>query len=66
MAVSLPFPLKVTTVAHTDFRWDLWQPGLGIVDFTNPEAREWYGEKLKKLMDLGVDCFKVSWVSFIY
>ena len=20
------------------WQWDLWQPGMGIVDFTNPEA----------------------------
>ena len=40
-------------------RWDLWQPGLGIVDFTNPEARIWYASKLEALIDLGVDTFKV-------
>ncbi|KAL0071602.1 hypothetical protein AAF712_001459 [Marasmius tenuissimus] len=44
----------------TPWQWDLWQPGLGIVDITNPEAREWYGDKLRKLMDLGVDCFKTD------
>ncbi|OLF12186.1 alpha-xylosidase [Actinophytocola xinjiangensis] len=40
------------------WQWDLWQPGLAIVDFTNPEAREWYAAKLDALLDLGVDCFK--------
>jgi len=40
-------------------RWDLWQPGLGIFDITNPSAREWYAQKLTLLMDLGVDSFKV-------
>ncbi|KAL0572633.1 hypothetical protein V5O48_009336 [Marasmius crinis-equi] len=44
----------------TPWQWDLWQPGLAIVDFTNPEAREWYGAKLIHLMDLGVDCFKTD------
>ena len=24
------------------WQWDLWQPGLAVVDFTNPEARQWY------------------------
>lgn len=41
-------------------RWDLWQPGLAIVDFTNPAAREWYAAKLDALIDLGVDTFKTD------
>jgi alpha-D-xyloside xylohydrolase len=40
------------------WQWDLWQPGMAIVDFTNPEAREWYAAKLDALLDMGVDCFK--------
>ncbi|OZG61803.1 alpha-glucosidase [Bifidobacterium lemurum] len=39
---------------------DFWQPGMGLVDFTNPEAREWYCSKLGKLLDMGVDCFKTD------
>lgn len=42
------------------WQWDMWQPGLAIVDFTNPAACEWYCEKLEKLMDMGVDCFKTD------
>ncbi|MGB7539875.1 MAG: alpha-xylosidase, partial [Anaerolineales bacterium] len=37
---------------------DKWQSGMGIVDFTNPAAREWYGGKLRALLNMGVDCFK--------
>jgi alpha-D-xyloside xylohydrolase len=37
---------------------DLWQPGMGIVDFTNPAARDWYASKLDALLAMGVDCFK--------
>ncbi|KAK7461359.1 hypothetical protein VKT23_008537 [Stygiomarasmius scandens] len=44
----------------TPWQWDLWQPGLAIVDFTNPGACKWYREKLERLMDLGVDCFKTD------
>ena len=40
-------------------RWDLWQPGLGVVDVTNPASLQWYEEKLDALVDLGVDTFKV-------
>lgn len=29
------------------WQWDKWQPGLAIYDFTNPEARQWYADKLK-------------------
>lgn len=42
------------------WQWDMWQPGLAIVDFTNPKACEWYKGKLKMMMDMGVDCFKTD------
>ncbi|WP_099466810.1 alpha-xylosidase [Konateibacter massiliensis] len=42
------------------WQWDRWQAGMGLVDFTNPEAYEWYQEKLEKLIDMGVDCFKTD------
>jgi alpha-D-xyloside xylohydrolase len=39
---------------------DRWQAGMGVVDFTNPEARRWFGDKLRALVDMGVDCFKTD------
>lgn len=42
------------------WQWDLWQAGMGIVDFTNPDACEWFASKLRALMDMGVDCFKTD------
>ena len=39
---------------------DLWQSGMALVDFTNPEAVAWYRSKLKALLDMGVDCFKTD------
>ncbi|MBB5264781.1 alpha-D-xyloside xylohydrolase [Catenibacillus scindens] len=42
------------------WQWDMWQPGLAIVDFTNPQACRWYASQLKKLMAMGVDCFKTD------
>ncbi|WP_106402065.1 alpha-xylosidase [Actinocorallia populi] len=42
------------------WQWDLWQPGLAVVDFTNPEARRWWASKLEALLDMGVDCFKTD------
>ena len=39
---------------------DMWQAGMGLVDFTNPGAVEWYQAKLKTLLDMGVDCFKTD------
>ena len=42
------------------WQWDRWQSGLGVVDFTNPDARRWYGDKLRGLVDMGVDCFKTD------
>lgn len=42
------------------FQCDMWQPGMAIVDFTNPAACDWYASKLKKLCEMGVDCFKTD------
>ncbi|MFB9445754.1 alpha-xylosidase [Dactylosporangium vinaceum] len=42
------------------WQWDLWQAGMALVDFTNPQARAWYQSKLKALLDLGVDAFKTD------
>ncbi|WP_327339982.1 alpha-xylosidase [Streptomyces sp. NBC_01324] len=42
------------------WQWDLWQPGMALVDFTDPAAREWYSGKLRALLDQGVDCFKTD------
>jgi alpha-D-xyloside xylohydrolase len=42
------------------WQWDMWQPGMAIVDFTNPAACEWYASKLEALIDMGVDCFKTD------
>jgi alpha-D-xyloside xylohydrolase len=42
------------------WQWDMWQAGMGLVDFTNPEATAWYQDKLRRLLDMGVDCFKTD------
>lgn len=42
------------------YQTDLWQAGMGIVDFTNPEAYKWFQNQLEKLIDIGVDSFKTD------
>lgn len=42
------------------WQWDMWQPGMALVDFTNPAACKWYQSYLAKLLDMGVDCFKTD------
>ncbi|MFC5649093.1 alpha-xylosidase [Paenibacillus solisilvae] len=42
------------------WQWDLWQPGMALVDFTNPDACQWYAGYLKDLVDMGVDSFKTD------
>ena len=42
------------------WQWDMWQAGMGIVDFTNPEAGKWFAEKLRLLLKMGVDSFKTD------
>ena len=42
------------------WQWDRWQAGMALVDFTNPEACRWFGDKLRALIDMGVDTFKTD------
>lgn len=42
------------------WQWDLWQPGMALVDFTNPDACVWFADHLRRLTDMGVDCFKTD------
>jgi alpha-D-xyloside xylohydrolase len=42
------------------WQWDLWQAGMGLVDFTNPDACSWYVGCLNRLFDIGVDCLKTD------
>lgn len=39
---------------------DFWQAGMGLVDFTNPAAREWFKDKVKALLNQGVDAIKID------
>lgn len=39
---------------------DNWQAGMGLVDFTNPDATKWYTDKLRTILHNGVDCFKTD------
>jgi alpha-D-xyloside xylohydrolase len=42
------------------FQCDLWQPGMAIIDFTNPEAAKWFADRIKGLAELGVDAIKTD------
>lgn len=42
------------------WQWDMWQPGMAIVDFTNPEAKAWFQGLLDNLLDQGVDALKTD------
>lgn len=57
-AVEAGYLLKRTD--GSVWQWDLWQAGMGLVDFTNPAASEWFIGKLAGLMDQGVDAFKTD------
>jgi alpha-D-xyloside xylohydrolase len=39
---------------------DLWQPGMAIVDFTNPLACEWFAGHITRLLEMGVDAIKTD------
>ena len=42
------------------FQADLWQPGMAIVDFTDPEACDWFKGMLKELFKMGVNNIKTD------
>ena len=42
------------------FQTDLWQPGMAIVDFTNPDAYKWFGDHVRALSKMGVDSIKTD------
>ena len=42
------------------WQWDMWQPGMAVVDFTNPDAKKWFQDKLAALVDMGVDALKTD------
>ncbi|WP_329107828.1 alpha-xylosidase [Micromonospora sp. NBC_01699] len=50
----------VKTADGDVWQWDQWQAGMALVDFTNPDARRWYADKLRVLLDMGVDAFKTD------
>jgi alpha-D-xyloside xylohydrolase len=50
----------VTRPDGSVWQWDLWQAGMGLVDFTSPSATAWYQSKLRALLDQGVDTFKTD------
>jgi alpha-D-xyloside xylohydrolase len=42
------------------WQWDMWVAGMGLVDFTNPAAREWFAGKVRTLLRSGVDAVKTD------
>jgi alpha-D-xyloside xylohydrolase len=42
------------------WQWDMWVAGMGLVDFTNPAAREWFAGKVRGLLESGVDAVKTD------
>jgi alpha-D-xyloside xylohydrolase len=50
----------VTRADGSVWQTDMWQAGMALVDFTNPEAREWFAGQLAGVLDMGVACFKTD------
>ena len=42
------------------FQTDMWQPGMAIVDFTNPDACKWFADGIRKLCADGVTSVKTD------
>ena len=50
----------VRTRSGDVWQWDMWQAGMALVDFTNPDAVRWFQDKIRTLLDLGVDALKTD------
>jgi len=42
------------------WQWDMWVAGMALVDFTNPDAREWFAGKVRGLLRQGVHAIKAD------
>ena len=42
------------------WQWDWWVAGMGLVDFTNPEATAWFQDRLRTLIRQGIDAIKTD------
>ena len=42
------------------FQTDMWQPAMAIIDFTNPDARAWFADRIRELADMGIDAVKTD------
>lgn len=42
------------------FQTDMWQPGMALVDFTNPDACKWFADGIRKLCADGVTAIKTD------
>ena len=42
------------------FQTDMWQPGMAIVDFTNPDACRWFADGIRRLCAQGVTAIKTD------
>lgn len=42
------------------WQWDMWQAGMALVDFTNPEATAWFQRHVRTLLEQGVDAVKTD------
>lgn len=50
----------VTRADGSVWQTDLWVAGMGLVDFTNPDATAWFQGKLRALIAQGVDALKTD------
>src|SRR5690625_1041678 len=42
------------------WQWDMWQAGMGLVDFTNPDATAWFQDKIRTLLRQGIAAIKTD------
>ncbi|MCR6689301.1 alpha-xylosidase [Cellulomonas sp.] len=50
----------VTRADGSVWQTDMWQAGMALVDFTNPDAAAWFTGYLRELLGQGVDAFKTD------
>lgn len=53
------------SIDGTILQFDITETGMALIDFTNPDAYNWFLNKLELLLDIGINSFDISTIYYI-